>query len=171
MEIELIQSKIIEVRQQKVLTDRDLATMYGVTTFNLNKAVKRNIERFPSDFMFQLSKEEFNLIFQNGMSSWGGTRRPPYVFTELGVAMLSSVLNSKIAIQVNISVMRAFTLLRQYALNYAEINHKLENFMVETNMQFSEIYAALIELAEQKKIEEKPRGRIGFGVPLEEIKS
>ena len=162
MEIALIQNKIIEIRQQKVLLDRDLAAMYGVQTRELNKAVKRNLERFPADFMFQLNQEEFNLMFQNGTSSWGGTRKPPYVFTELGVAMLSSVLNSKIAIQVNISIMRAFTLLRQYALNYAELDRKLDNFMAETNMQFSEVYQVLTELVEKKKIEEQPRKPIGF---------
>jgi len=165
MEITLIQSKITEIRQQKVLLDRDLAAMYGVQTRDLNKAVKRNIERFPADFMFQLSQEEFNLMFQNGTSSWGGTRKAPYVFTELGVAMLSSVLNSKIAIQVNINIMRAFTLLRQYALNYAELNRKLDDFMAETNMQFSEVYQVLTELVEQKRIAEQPRRPVGFTIP------
>lgn len=96
-EILIIQSKIYEIRGQKVMIDRDLAELYQVTTGNLNKAVQRNIKRFPSDFMFQLTKEEFdklNLIFQNGTSKWGGTRKLPYAFTEQGLAMLSGVLNS-----------------------------------------------------------------------------
>ena len=165
MEVALIQSKIIEIRQQRILIDRDLASMYGVQTRDLNKAVKRNIERFPEDFMFQLNQEEFNLMFQNGTSSWGGTRKLPYVFTELGVAMLSSVLNSKTAIQVNISIMRAFTLLRQYTLNYAELNRKLDDFMEETNTQFSDVYQVLTELVEKKKIDEQPRRPVGFTIP------
>ena len=93
------------------MLDRDLAELYLVTTSNLNKAVKRNIKRFPDDFMFQLTKQEFeelrdNLIFQNGTSNWGGTRKLPYAFTEQGLAMLSGLLNSDIAIQVNINIMR-----------------------------------------------------------------
>ena len=115
---EIIQRKILIIRGRKVMLDRDLAELYEVETFNLNKAVKRNIERFPEDFMFQLNDEEFkNLIFHFGISSWGGTRKLPYAFTENGVAMLSSVLNSKRAIQVNISIMRTFTHLRELLLH------------------------------------------------------
>ena len=96
---EIIESKIIIIRGKKIMLDKDLAALYGVETFNLNKAVKRNIDRFPDDFMFQLSNEEFkNLIFHFGISSWGGTRKLPYAFTENGVAMLSSVLSSKRAV-------------------------------------------------------------------------
>ncbi len=92
---EVLMSRIYLFRDQKVMLDRDLAELYGVTTGNLNKAVKRNIKRFPEDFMFQLDESEFkNLIFQNGTSSWGGTRKPPFAFTEQGVAMLSGILNS-----------------------------------------------------------------------------
>ena len=91
MDIQIIQNKIYEIRGQRVMLDRDLAELYGVTTGNLNKAVKRNIERFPERFMFQLTEHEF-LRFQNGISSWGGTRKLPYVFTEQGVSMLSAVL-------------------------------------------------------------------------------
>ena len=101
MELSEIQRKIYEIRDYKVMLDRDLAELYGVTTFNLNKAVKRNTDRFPEDFMFQLNSEEFNLIFQNGISSWGGTRKLPYAFTEHGVAMLAGLLNSAKAIEVN----------------------------------------------------------------------
>lgn len=98
----VIINKIYIIRGERVMLDRDLAELYGVSTGNLNKAIKRNFERFPDDFMFQLSKKEFeNLMFQNGISSWGGRRYYPYAFTEQGVAMLSSVLNSDRAIQVN----------------------------------------------------------------------
>ena len=103
-ELERIKSLIYEIRGVKVMLDKDLAYLYHVTTGNLNKAVKRNIRRFPSDFMFQLNKTEFeqlktDLIFQNGISSWGGSRYDAFAFTEIGVSMLSSVLNSKVAIQ------------------------------------------------------------------------
>ena len=98
---------ITEIRGVRVILDRDIAKLYGVTTGNLNKAVKRNIDRFPERYMFQLTSDEF-LLFQNGISSWGGTRTPPYAFTEQGVAMLSSVLHSPTAIQVSISIIDAF---------------------------------------------------------------
>jgi hypothetical protein len=104
--VEVVATKIFEIRGKKVMLDRDLAKLYGVATRNLNKAVKRNMERFPEDFMYQLTNEEVtNLKFQIGTSSWGGTRKLPYVFTEQGVAMLSSVLSSKRAIRVNIMIM------------------------------------------------------------------
>ena len=107
---EIIESKIFYIRSQKVMLDRDLAQLYGVLTKNLNKAVTRNIDRFPPDFMFTLTKDEFeNLKFHFGTSSWGGTRKMPRAFTEQGVAMLSSVLKSKRAAHVNIEIMRAFT--------------------------------------------------------------
>ena len=117
-ELTRIKNLIYEIRGVKVMLDKDLADLYHVTTGNLNKAVKRNIKRFPTDFMFQLNKTEFeqlknDLIFQNGISSWGGTRKLPYAFTEQGLAMLSGVLNSDIAIDVNISIMRAFVALRK----------------------------------------------------------
>ena len=102
-----IRKMIIEIRGVRVILDRDIAKLYGVTTGNLNKAVKRNMDRFPERYMFQLSHDEF-LLFQNGISSWGGTRTLPYAFTEQGVAMLSSVLHSPTAIQVSISIIDAF---------------------------------------------------------------
>ena len=123
-----IQNLIYEIRDCKVMLDSDLAMLYGVETFNLNKAVKRNIQRFPSDFMFQLTKEEFNsLIFQNGISKQGrgGRRFMPYVFTEQGVAMLSTVLNSEQAIAVNIQIMRTFVKIKQFALENKELNKRL----------------------------------------------
>jgi hypothetical protein len=162
MELQIIQNKIYEIRGHRVILDKDLASMYEVTTGNLNKAVKRNADRFPDDFMFQLTNDEFDLIFQNGTSSWGGTRKLPFAFTEHGVAMLAGLLNSAKAIEVNILIVRAFVALRQYALGYAELNNKLENFMLETNMQFSDIYQALTEMASQNERDQKPLNPIGY---------
>lgn len=145
------------------MLDSDLAELYEVETRTLNQAVKRNIKRFPTDFMFQLSNNEFdNLISQSVTSSWGGVRKLPYAFTEHGVTMLASVLRSERAIEINIQIVRAFIALRQYALGYAELNHKLENFMVETNMQFSDIYQALTEMASQNEKDQKPLNPIGY---------
>lgn len=162
MELEVIQNRIYEIRGYKVILDKDLAELYEVTTSNLNKAVKRNLDRFPEDFMFQLNNNEFDLIFQNGTSSWGGTRKLPYAFTEHGIAMLAGLLNSQKAIFVNIQIVRAFIMLRQYALGYTELNQKLENFMLETNLQFNDIYQALTELASQKEQDAKLRKRVGY---------
>jgi len=162
MELQIIQNKIFEIRGLKVILDKDLALMYEVTTGNLNKAVKRNADRFPNDFMFQLTNEEFDLIFQNGTSSWGGTRKSPYAFTEYGVAMLAGLLNSTKAIEVNILIVRAFVALCQYTLGYAELNQKLETFMLETNMQFSDIYQALTEMASLTEKDQKPIPPIGY---------
>ena len=125
--------------------------------------MKRNIKRFPSDFMFQLSNKEFdNLMSQIVISSWGGTRKLPYAFTEHGITMLASILRSEKAIEVNIQIVRAFVILRQYALGYAELNQKLETFMLETNMQFSDIYQALTEMASQNEKNQKPIKPIGY---------
>ena len=157
MELQFIQSKIYEIRNQRVMIDFELAELYDVETRILNQAVKRNIKRFPPDFMFQLTNKEFdNLISQSVTSSWGGTRKLPYVFTEHGVTMLASILKSDLAIDINIQIVRAFIALRQFALGYTELNSKLETFMIETNMQFSEIYQALTEMASQKSISQKP---------------
>ena len=120
-----IESLIYEIRGQKVMLDRDLARLYGVSTGNLNKAVKRNIERFPERYMFQLTSEE-NLKFQNGISSWGGSRSLPYAFTEQGVAMLSSVLHSPAAIQVSINIIDAFVAMRNYIMSTKTISAELE---------------------------------------------
>lgn len=121
--IQVIQNKIHTIRGIRVILDRDLADLYKVTTGNLNKAVKRNLDRFPEDFMFQMTADEFkNWLFQFGRSNSDkmGWRRPPYTFTEQGVAMLSSVLNSKVAIEINILIIRAFIEMRQTALVYPE---------------------------------------------------
>jgi len=162
MELQIIQNKIYEIRGQRVMLDFDLAEMYQVETRVLNQSVKRNIKRFPSDFMFQLTNLEFeNLISQFVTSSWGGVRKLPYAFTEHGVTMLASVLRSDKAIEINIQIVRAFIALRQYALGYAELNQKLESFMIETNMQFNDIYRVLTEMASQKE-SGKQRKPIGF---------
>ncbi|MBA3052024.1 MAG: ORF6N domain-containing protein, partial [Candidatus Omnitrophica bacterium] len=125
--VEIIANKILLIRGQKVMIDRDLSKLYGVTTGNLNLAVRRNIERFPEDFMFQLTKEEFqNLILQFATSRWGGTRKHPFVFTEHGILMLSSVLNSDRAIKVNIQIMRAFVKVREYLATHKDVLKKLE---------------------------------------------
>jgi hypothetical protein len=165
MELKIIQNKIIEVRGCNVILDRDLAQMYEVSTRDLNKTVKRNLNRFPDDFMFQLNNDEFNLMFQNGTSSWGGIRKLPYAFTEHGVAMLAGLLNSPKAIEVNIFIVRAFVTLRQFALGYAELKRQLDDFMSETNGQFGDIYQVLTELTEHKKMLEQPRNVIeGFKI-------
>jgi hypothetical protein len=118
MELEHIKNSILDIRGKKVILDFELAKMYQVETRALKQAVRRNIERFPTDFMFELTEEEMkNLTSQFVTSSWGGTRHQSFAFTEQGVAMLSSVLKSKIAIHVNISIMRAFVMMRQWALN------------------------------------------------------
>ena len=182
MELQVIQSKIYEIRGQKVMLDFDLAGMYQVETRVLNQSVKRHIKRFPEDFMFQLTKEEWNiLISQFVISSWGGTRKLPYAFTEGGLAMLSGILNSDIAIQVNINIMRAFVAIRQVLTNPpADPVHELQNEMKElkeyiedvfadyndinddTRMQLELINQTLAELQMQKKLENKPRNPIGF---------
>jgi len=160
MELQLIQKKIHEIRGQRVMIDFDLADMYGVDTRSLKQAVKRNESRFPSDFMFKLSKDEWDgLVSQIVIPNRGGNRFFPYAFTEQGVAMLSSVLRSEKAIEINIQIIRAFILIRQNTLLFAEINQKLENFMVDTNLQFNEIYQALQELAIKKA---SPRKAVGY---------
>ena len=168
MELSVIQSKIYEIRGYKVMLDFDLAEVYETETKRLKEQVRRNIKRFTGDdFMFELTKNEVLELSRSQNATLNNRRGSnikylPFAFTELGVAMLSSVLNSDKAIEANRDIMRAFVVLRQYALGYAELNQKLENFMIETNMQFNEVYQALKELAEQKKALEKPRNPVGF---------
>ncbi|MCL2132621.1 MAG: ORF6N domain-containing protein [Lentimicrobiaceae bacterium] len=162
-EFSIIRNKIYEIRGQKVMLDFDLAAMYEVETRRLNEQVKRNSKRFPFDFMFQLTNQEYtHLISQFATSSWGGTRKLPYAFTEHGVTMLASVLKSERAIDANIQIVRAFIALRQYALGYAELKQELENFKTETKTQIGGICEVLDELIQQKKELEKPRTPIGF---------
>ncbi len=175
MELRTIQSKIYEIRGQKVILDFDLAELYQSDTRSLNQAVKRNIKRFPPDFMFQLTTDEWSvLISQFVTSSWGGTRKRPFAFTEQGVAMLSGLLKSDIAIEVNISIMRAFVAMRQYLLNSTpspllkELKDRieaLEDITEENEEKFDEIYLALAQLAQKNKLDNKPRNPIGFAKP------
>ena len=165
---ETIIDKIYIIREKKVMIDRDLAELYGVETKVLNQAVKRNLKRFPDDFMFQLTDEEFrNLRSQIVISSWGGSRFRPMVFTEQGVAMLSSVLNSERAISVNIQIIRVFTRMRAMIESHKEILKKLEMLEkkdIELDDKVTLIFEYLKEL-EQSKQEEtdlKQRKRIGF---------
>ena len=126
-EVQIIQSKIYEIRGQRVMLDRDLAELYHVETKVLNQSVKRNIERFPEDFMFKLSKQELdNLRSQFVTSSWGGSRTLPYAFTEQGVAMLSGLLKSDIAINTNIAIMRAFVAMRNYITTTSVVSAELK---------------------------------------------
>jgi len=162
-ELALIKSKIHEIRGVKVMLDFDLAEIYGVEAKVLNQSVKRNIDRFPLDFMFQLNNQEFVILRSQFVTSrWGGMRYLPYAFTEHGVAMLASVLKSKKAIEINLDIVRAFIALRQYALGYAELNHKIEDFMRDTDTKFEDVYQILDELSAHKKELEKPQRRIGF---------
>ena len=160
---EIIEQRICMIRGQKVLLDKDLAALYGVETFNLNKAVRRNIDRFPGDFVFQLTREEFkNLIFHFGISRWGGTRRPPLAFTEQGVAMLSSVLHSKRAICVNIEIMRAFVRLRGILATHKDLAKKLDELEKKYDQQFQKVFKAIRELMTPP--DPPLKGRIGFVV-------
>ncbi len=183
-DLEIIRSKIYDIRGQKVMLDRDLAAMYGVETRALNQAVKRNADRFPEDFMFQLSDEEVEkwksqIVMSNSVKM--GMRRNPYAFTELGVAMLSSVLTSKIAIQINMGIMRAFVAIRKMVTanpvalrlstlekNFEELKQDLEEIFADyndinedTRIQLEAINMALADLqADRKKA--SPHKRIGF---------
>jgi hypothetical protein len=168
MELEIIKSKIFEIRDQKVMLDFDLSELYEIETRVLNQAVKRNINRFPQDFMFQLNELEFaNLKSQFVISRWGGTRKLPFVFTEQGVAMLSSVLHSPKAIEVNISIMRAFVYFRQLILSNKELSNKLVAMEEKYNKKFKDVFEALNYLLNKdKQVEEvKVRTKIGFRKP------
>jgi len=141
---ELLEQKIMFIRGHKVMLDMDLAVLYGVGTRDLNKAVSRNLERFPDDFMFRLNKKEFgNLMFQFGTSSWGGTRKMPHAFTEHGILMLSSVLKSSRAVQVNIQIMRAFVKLRELLNTHKELARKLEELEKKYDAQFKSVFDAI----------------------------
>jgi len=162
--MEIINQKIFLIRREKVMVDMDLAKLYGVETKHLIQAVKRNISRFPQDFMFQLSDEEFvNLRSQNVTSSWGGRRYPPYVFTEHGVAMLSSVLKSERAIKVNIAIMRAFIRLRKMVSNYSELFRKVEAMEKKYDTQFKVVFDVIKSLIETPPPKEKLKIKLADG--------
>ena len=160
--VEMIEKKILLIRGEKVMLDADIAELYGVETKMLVRAVKRNIDRFPSDFMIQLNRKEFeNLRFQFGTSSrWGGRRYLPYAFTEQGVAMLSSVLNSERAVKVNIEIMRAFVRLRQMLASNAELAHKLDALEKKYDHQFKVVFDAIKQLMIPP--DTKKKSKIGF---------
>lgn len=179
MDLQIIQSKIYEIRGCRVMLDSDLAALYQVETKALKQAVKRNLDRFPDDFMFELTKEETeclrsqivtlekgaddktNLRSQTVTSRWGGSRYQNFVFTEQGVAMISSVLRSDTAVKVNISIMRAFVLMRQMSIGYEELLKRIEELEQSTDAQFNEIYQALTQLLSQSQ-QQKERRPIGF---------
>lgn len=182
-QLELIQSKIYEIRGERVMLDFDLAGMYGIETKVLKQAVRRNLKRFPSDFMFELSQDEFALLRSQFVTSnkRGGTRYMPFAFTEQGVAMLSSVLNSEVAIEINIGIMRAFVAVRRVIANpptdkLSELQHEvkeLKEYIEEvfadqndinedTRIQLELINQTLAELQVQRRLSDKPLKRIGF---------
>ena len=167
MDLQIIQNKIFEVRGCRVMLDYHLAELYQVETRALKQAVKRNIERFPGDFMFVLTQEEANLLLSIGVSqnvippAYNFGVAMPMAFAEQGVAMLSSVLRSKVAIEVNISIMRAFVLMRQMAIGYEELSRRIEELEVSTDAQFNELYQALTQLLSQSK-QQKERRPVGF---------
>ena len=169
--VEIIATKIFEIRGRKVMLDKDLAALYGVKTFRLNEQVKRNLKRFPEDFMVQLTKEEStNLISHFAISSWGGTRKLPFVFTQEGVAMLSSVLNSERAIKVNIQIMRAFVKLKELLLTHKDLAIKIDALERKYNDHDQKIKAIFNAI---KKLLESPpaKDRIITGFrPLDKVK-
>ncbi|MFQ5906261.1 MAG: ORF6N domain-containing protein [bacterium] len=156
---ERIERSILLIRGQKVILDKDLAVLYGVSTGNLNKAVSRNLDRFPSDFMFQLTRQELgDLIFHFGTSSWGGTRKRPRAFTEQGVAMLSSILRSKRATYVNIEIMRTFVRLRRMIASHAELAKTLVDLERKYDAQFKVVFDAIRQLMAFKEQKRRPIG-------------
>ena len=177
-ELTVIENKIYEIRNQRVMLDFDLAEMYGIETKNLNRAVKRNIERFPEDFMFQLSNNEAKVLLnsmrcQNGTSNQGGTRYAPFAFTEQGVAMLSGVLRSPRAIEVYINIMRAFVRMRQYLLTHTpkqeldELKKRIEYLEEDISSdresyekQFDELFSAFAKLSATIQVRQSPLNRI-----------
>ena len=166
MHLQKIETKIYEIREQKVMLDFDLAELYETQTKYLKRAVRTNIKRFLSDFMFELSKKEWINLRCNFSTSnkRGGIRYLPFAFTEQGVAMLSTVLNSEKAINVNISIMRAFVFTRKYALTHKELTKKMSELERKYNKKFKDVYEVLNYLLNKDKLdgEQKKRKRIGY---------
>ena len=166
MEVEQIKNSILEIRGKKVMLDMDLAKIYEVETRVLKQAVRRNIKRFPEDFMFELSEFEMqNLVSQNvipTLNHFGGAK--PFAFTEQGIAMLSSVLKSKKAIQMNIAIMRAFVMMRQFALTYQELSEKLIELEKQHNQKFDDIEQVLNYLIQKdnQKTQQTTRKQVGY---------
>ena len=171
MDLQIIQNKIFEIRGYRVMLDFHLAELYGVQTKVLKQAVKRNEKRFPPDFRFTMTKEEWDELVTN-CDQLPESLKHSYVlsdcFTEQGVAMLSSVLRSQTAIDVNISIMRAFVLMRQMVIGYEELLKRIEELEISTDAQFSEVYQALTQLL--SKPEPKPRKPIGYRTSTEYLK-
>ena len=167
MQVATLQSKIYDIRGQKVILDFDLAILYEVETRILNQTVKRNIKRFPVDFMFQLTMEEWESMSSQIVMTYP-SKRPktafPYAFTEQGVAMLSGILNSDVAINVNIAIMRTFVMIRRYALEHKEFNAKLLEIETKYDKKFSDVYEALNYLIkkDEKETVQKERKQIGY---------
>jgi hypothetical protein len=154
--VEVIAAKIMLIRGKRVMLDNYLAELYEVSTSQLTRQVRRNIERFPEDFMFRLTKNEFqNLMCQFGTSSWGGHRKLPYVFTEQGIAMLSGVLRSKRAIRVNIQIMRAFIQLKRMLLTNTDLRRKIEEMEKKYDKQFAIVFQAIKQLLDPPPPKEK----------------
>jgi hypothetical protein len=168
MQLQKIQAKIIEIRGQRVMLDFDLAELYEVETRVLNQAVKRNIQRFPDDFMFQLASQEWEILKSQSVISKqekrGGTQKLPFAFTEQGLAMLSGILNSDKAINVNIGIMRAFVVLRQFALTNENLTQKLKEIETKYDKQFKDVIEAINFLLQKEKqqVLQSARKRIGF---------
>jgi hypothetical protein len=174
MDLQIIQNKIYEIRGQKVMLDYDLAELYETETKRLKEAVRRNIDRFPVDFMFEVTREEYTFLRSQFASLEKGrgkySKFSPFAFTEQGVAMLASVLNSSKAIQVNISIVRAFVYIRQYALTHKDLTEKLKELETRYNKKFKDVYEALNYLLQKDKqqTEQSKRKRIGFRKAEEE---
>ncbi len=167
MQLQVIQTKIYEVRGQKVMLDYDLAELYETETRLLKRAVRRNIKRFPDDFMFQITKQEWELIPNWDKLPIRFSPSTPFAFTEQGVAMLSGVLNSDKAIEVNISIMRAFIALKQFALTNTELSNKLKELENTYNKQFKDVYEAINYLLQKDKQETKQKDRKQIGYKTE----
>ncbi len=160
--VEIIERKILLIRGKKVILDADLAELYGVETKALKRSVKRNIDRFPEDFLIQITSEEFeSLRYHFGTSKRGGVRYLPYAFTENGVTMLSSILNSKRSIQVNIQIMRTFTRLREIMASHKDLARRLDELEKKYDGQFKIVFDALRALVAPPV---KPKRKIGFGL-------
>lgn len=161
---EKIEQKIFLIRGKKVMLDKDLAELYGVETKTFNRAVKRNKKRFPEDFMFQLANKKYkNLRYHFGTSSWGGRRYLPYAFTEQGVAMLSSVLNSDKAILINIQIIKTFVKMREMVISNKELRQRLEEMERKYDTKFQVVFTALRKILEPK---EEPQHQIGFDTEI-----
>ena len=168
MELELIKNSILDIRGKRVILDYELAKLYEVETKALKQAVRRNIDRFPEDFMFQLTKEEWKLLRSQSVTlEIGKGHHPkylPFAFTEQGVAMLSAVLNSQRAVQTSVLIMRAFVLMRQWALEYQDLQEKLSELEQRFGQKFTDIEQVLNYLIQkdQKQVQQDGRTRIGF---------